>query len=223
MKPKNAAHRRRLSGAERLAIAVEIAEANLESRSTADWLKLSDQAHRMCGHTGGELALARLADAGPSPSRITEIRSEILSVSRAARSMLHAVVDTKTRKRKALAQMSAQEARARFDNEGSLSVPVAVNLTIGVWGTELEGSLPNMFLLELYALLHEPAARQLARCPECGLLFVRVRRQRFCSTPCGGRARWRAYKESGRADEAPSRRRLYDANGWTQSSRRGRK
>jgi hypothetical protein len=44
-------------------------------------------------------------------------------------------------------------------------------------------------------LLHSRSGSRVRRCDDCGAIFVRIRRQRYCSPSCTGRATQRAWRE----------------------------
>lgn len=58
------------------------------------------------------------------------------------------------------------------------------------------------------------------RCPHCQSLFVRVRRQIYCSSTCTDRATWKKYPER---KKRAARLKQYEKHGWTFGRRKGAK
>jgi hypothetical protein len=53
-----------------------------------------------------------------------------------------------------------------------------------------------MFLMKLLLLLNEQSLDNVSDCPECGKIFYRIRRQKYCSPKCTNTATVRAYRKS---------------------------
>lgn len=82
------------------------------------------------------------------------------------------------------------------------------------------GSVRASFLLTLWLLLLGKNLPPVKKCPECGQLFVRVRRQKYCRDACTDKATWRNYPKE---KKRQARQRQYDRHGWTLGKRSGRK
>ena len=81
------------------------------------------------------------------------------------------------------------------------------------------GSVKSGFLLTLALLLAGMTdAPPLLKCPECGTLFIRKRRQKYCDSKCTNRATWRNYPDE---LKLKARQKLYDDNNWTLGARGG--
>lgn len=78
------------------------------------------------------------------------------------------------------------------------------------------GSVHDAFTMALALLLATDAGRQLQSCPECGAIFVRVRRQRYCTAKCTDRATWRNYPAE---KKRVARAKQYAKQGWTLGAR----
>jgi hypothetical protein len=72
----------------------------------------------------------------------------------------------------------------------------------------IEGALPDMFLLVLHLLLIRGADTHLRACPECETIFLRVRKQIFCTTRCKKRANIRAWRQTPKGKEATVRAKI---------------
>lgn len=82
------------------------------------------------------------------------------------------------------------------------------------------GSVRAAFLLTLAFLIAGKGAVPVLKCPECGRLFVRVRRQKYCSSTCTDRAVWRNYPEH---KKRAARLKWYEKFGWELGARSKRK
>lgn len=90
-----------------------------------------------------------------------------------------------------------------------VGLPTTRTLRIG-------GSVRAGFLLTLAFLLAGTGAPPVLKCPECGRLFVRVRRQKYCRDECTDRATWRNYPKE---KKQRARQRQYDKYNWTLGAR----
>jgi hypothetical protein len=79
-------------------------------------------------------------------------------------------------------------------------------------GLLIDGDLRNLFLVTLAFLLNQDIAH-VQRCPECGRVFYRVRKQRYCSRRCTNRTNMRKWRktEKGRNGESKRNARRYVA------------
>ena len=82
------------------------------------------------------------------------------------------------------------------------------------------GSTRSCFILTLAYLLKSSAGERVVKCPECGRIFVRVRRQKYCTPKCTDKATWRNYPED---KKRQSRKKYYDSQGWTLGARSAKK
>jgi len=82
------------------------------------------------------------------------------------------------------------------------------------------GSMHAAFLLTLAYLLAGKHGVPVLKCPECGRLFVRVRRQKYCQDACTDKATWRNYPEE---KKRLAREKQYEKQGWRLGARSGRK
>jgi uncharacterized C2H2 Zn-finger protein len=76
----------------------------------------------------------------------------------------------------------------------------------------VHGDLRDLFLLRLVFLLQRDASH-IRRCPECGSIFYRVRKQEYCTRRCTNRANMRAWRQgpNGKAQESDANHRRYRA------------
>jgi endogenous inhibitor of DNA gyrase (YacG/DUF329 family) len=63
---------------------------------------------------------------------------------------------------------------------------------------QVRGSGRDLALLALLTLLSLASVPYVLRCPECGTIFVRVRRQKYCSRRCASNANFRAWSATNR-------------------------
>jgi hypothetical protein len=81
------------------------------------------------------------------------------------------------------------------DHQVLRTVPIQVSAAVGWRGTLLAtGSTRDTILLLVLMLLYGTERPPIGRCPECERLYLRVRRQQYCSRPCVNRANARAYR-----------------------------
>ena len=73
------------------------------------------------------------------------------------------------------------------------------------------GSVRAAFLFTLLLLMQGPAGVLVLPCPECGRLFVRRGRQKYCQAACTSRANWREYPDEKKRQH---RERQYAKHGW---------
>ena len=84
------------------------------------------------------------------------------------------------------------------------------------------GTVRDMTRLSVFALMSLDRSDLISACPECGVLFARIRRQRCCTLRCTRRANKRALRSTpkGRAAEAARKRRAYENTLSAQDRRR---
>jgi hypothetical protein len=76
----------------------------------------------------------------------------------------------------------------------------------------IKGSWLDAFAATVMLLLYASSGVPILRCPECGIIFCRVRKQKYCSRPCTNRAtvrRWRA-TPAGKEYEATRARKRHE-------------
>ena len=81
----------------------------------------------------------------------------------------------------------------------------------------IAGSVRAAFLFTLWYLFASKAGDRVRACPECGRIFLRVRRQIYCSPKCTNRATWRNYPEQ---KKRRARQKYYDKYGWKLGARK---
>ena len=80
--------------------------------------------------------------------------------------------------------------------EGDLLLTFALTRAAdGRVGVQVHGSPLHLFLYQVVRALELGGAEKLSACPECGRLFLKVTKKRFCSTRCQSRVYMRAYRE----------------------------
>lgn len=83
------------------------------------------------------------------------------------------------------------------------------------------GSVRAAFLLTLWFLrVAGTGVPAVLKCPECGRLFVRVRRQKYCRDACTDKATWRNYPQK---KKLAARKKYYESQGWILGTRSERK
>lgn len=104
-----------------------------------------------------------------------------------------------------------------FAGPSSTHLEMAVKLTVHVevGYCRLGGHPRDMFLLELQRLLESGVSKRLRACPNCRTLFLRNRRQAYCTEVCRDRLYW---KTSAAAERA--RLKYYEKNNWTLGARK---
>ncbi len=75
----------------------------------------------------------------------------------------------------------------------------------------IAGSVRAGFLLTLLYLMQGPAEVPVLKCPVCGRVFVRVRRQKYCRRECANKANWEGRSEE---DKQRYRKTEYAKHGW---------
>jgi len=62
-------------------------------------------------------------------------------------------------------------------------------------GLVAHGTLHELFNEHVFWLLGNESPDRILRCPECGVIFVRVQKQAYCSRKCGNRVTHRRWRE----------------------------
>src|SRR5262245_39058940 len=70
-----------------------------------------------------------------------------------------------------------------FGNEGS---GVFINTEFGITANVVvfQSSIRNMFFVRLGFVINDEGISQIKKCPECGRLFYKTRKQKYCSKTC---------------------------------------
>jgi hypothetical protein len=162
------------TAADRIRWTVDVAQLELDRLRAGDWLNLRDDVRRYC-----EGAALAEVDLPPIP-RGDDFRDVAARFQRAARALLDDIVATR---KGSSTETTAVRLDFRYAVSDSKLVPrISVEL------------VDLMVLLLVSAFDTEPLDR-VRRCPECGRLFARVRRQTHCSRECINRSTSRRYRE----------------------------
>jgi hypothetical protein len=106
-----------------------------------------------------------------------------------------------TRMRELLSDVAQPRTSA---NAVPFKMAIANDLVLSFYGVQAKGRRLNLFVLgtpvdrlqyETMRLLETVGAEKVLACPECGRLFLKVTKKRFCSTKCQSRVYMRAYRE----------------------------
>lgn len=111
------------------------------------------------------------------------------------------------------------------DRAPHLHTPLRLRVEIGMDYCRIGGSARDMFLLEVQRLLEDSVSELLRSCKGCGRVFVRRKRQEYCSKQCHNRTYWPKYvaTERGRHRRQAAREREYATWGGKPAARRKRK
>lgn len=177
----------------RIRWAVEFAQADLTGLRAGDWLNLADDMRRFCG----EMALLPSVDMDPpSIPQGNALRDAAARFQQASRHLLDTV-------------LAAQDGHT----SASLTpTPVATKLVFQLADGRLvrraSMELVDVMVLLLASAFDAEPLDRVRRCPECGRLFARVRRQTHCSRECINRWTSRRYRErvAGSSSKAKSRK-----------------
>lgn len=69
-----------------------------------------------------------------------------------------------------------------------------------------QGNTHDVFFLGVYGLLADVSTAELARCPECDMVFLRKSNQAYCTRYCKNKLAYRAYRERQTANASPEPR-----------------
>lgn len=185
------------SARDRIEWLVAFAGKDLATMRAGDWLNLRDDVGAFLGTTSGGATLADLGGlpiimpiAPPAPKDLSdvalrELQSEI-------RTLLDGLVGP-------LRQHPRQHAVTWTGLMAGVKVETSYTLlghhSLGALLTA-SGRPRDMVLLRAIMLLTREDTQRLGRCPEpeCGKLFFRVRRQKYCGRACVNRANKRAWR-----------------------------
>ena len=199
------------SDADRLRFAVRFATESLRTqralsrvrRELANFLGVTPQGTDPPGGFG----IRVVALGGGNPCQ--EIpKNELLQLQREARWFLQGAVESHGGEPVSIRQVSLRQ----------VSVDVVGNQK-GRRIPRVGGTVRTVFFLALILLLSGGEGRNILRCPVCGTIFCRVRRQKYCNSKCTDRAGWRRYPEE---KKIASRKKEYEKHGWRMGARGGK-
>ena len=199
------------SDADRLRFAVRFATESLRTqralsrvrRELADFLGVTRQGTEPPGGFG----IRVVALGGSNPCQ--EIpKNEVLQLQREARWFLQGAVESH----------GGEPVSSRPVSLRHVSVDVVGDQT-GRRIPRVGGAVRTVFFLALILLLAGGQGRSVLRCPECGTIFYRVRRQKYCNPTCTDRAGWRRYPEE---KKIAARQKEYDKHTWRLGARGGK-
>jgi hypothetical protein len=215
---------------ERLEIVVKLAHADLRKATPRELIRTDRDVMSVCGVRFGFFA--------PDNQRmVRKVRRSLLPLQADVLRMLTSFVSGRRAAEEALARAAASplhhyrsekndtdtyvgDISVVFAGPGTphLATPVRVTVHVGQGYCRLGGPARDMFLLEVQRLLDSNVSERLCACPNCGTLFVRIRRQAYCSEECRDRNYYEEWKTTPQAEAA--RRRFYAKNGWTRGARK---
>jgi len=195
---------------ERLAFAVRFGETNLNTLRPGDWLNLRDDVDDFLRPEGSLAATGGILAqwTGPDPRELTE--KDIWDLQSTVQAILNGLVSGRE---------MVQDTPPATDLGPQLQFPTlsyalvpAPPPFVGRTILYVSGSTQDVFLAILLHLLWREPTNKIRRCPECGGLFVRNRKQRYCSQRCTKRATMRTWrkKPQGKAAAARSSRAQYE-------------
>lgn len=200
---------------ERLAFAVAFAQMDLSQFRPGDWLNLRGDLTSFLGLTPGSVTpLASLGGieaviADPHPQEWAEKDFEKLQkttygllVSKAEDIEMAQIREPSTEKG------PRTENDSRPFSGGNLLFVVAPRSPGRPAFPTFYGSASNMFFLILALLLGQQPSDRIRRCPECQRLFLRIRKQEYCSRMCVNRVNKRTWREAQekKAQQRPKRK-----------------
>lgn len=194
---------------EQLQWAVNFAQRDLSALREGDWLNLYDDLDRFCGLgvtmlLGAHERIITTPQAPPGGLTRDAVRALQVETQR----VLETVADWNANP----AQPVPGAAAAR----GGVAASVTLRGIRAVWvpppvgALMFEGAAGDMVCVRLFLILSDgDHAARVLRCPAvpCRRLFLRVRRQRYCSRKCVNRANARAKRAHDRAAQAGGERR----------------
>jgi uncharacterized C2H2 Zn-finger protein len=177
------------SGNERIAFLLKFAALDLRQMRAGDWLNLRDDLADFLGigprsHEGIYLAGRQIATPGipPLPKDMSEDALRALQAELIA--LLGALVGGRDKTQSIFPTFEI--GATRYGLVGSPNTGPLVSVT---------GATRDIVLLTAIQLLIREDTGKVARCPECGKIFHRIRRQRYCERTCVNKANkrnWRA-------------------------------
>jgi hypothetical protein len=196
---------------DRLDFAIAFADLKLDELRPGDWLNLRDDLREFTGvgKLGVDTSLAAVAPGGVmaqlhpgEPSARDLLEPQIVALQSEFRQLLGALADGMRRAPAtpgaasvSVTVYSPVEIKARYSAVG-LGQAALITAT---------GSARDISLLRLIHLLAQGEnANRVRRCPDCGRLFFRKRRQLYCSKKCVNRVNKRDKRSAERAATVPN-------------------
>ena len=177
-----------------LKFAVKFATMDLDEARPGDWLNLRDDLANFVG-------AAAAVEVRPG-NRIATIEGEaedqtIRDLQTTTLQLLEYLADRKT--------IGVYPAHIPLPSIQKTVIYVAGGTGGGVF-FDVRGTLPDLFLDALMNDLAQPGSLMpVLRCPECGRLFYRNRKQKYCDRPCVAKANWRDYMKTPEGKKTKSR------------------
>jgi len=189
-----------------IAFLVRFANADLHQFREGDWLNLLDDLAAFARWTrlSGpmNLRLAAIDEPGPRAHEPTLF----IGLQQAIRNLLRRVAESQS----VLSRPPVQSGGFDLVKDVAVSVEARRGETPAL--VFLGGFLNLLFIKAAVVLATEASAGRLRLCPECESLFLRVRKQQYCSRRCVNRANMRTWLKSkrGKASHRASSTRSYD-------------
>jgi hypothetical protein len=79
------------------------------------------------------------------------------------------------------------------------AIPMQARVALTEGALQVHAPVRDLFLWHLFLLVLQEPLDRIRRCPECGTIFYRVKKQAYCSRKCGNRVtqrRWRERQEA---------------------------
>jgi len=182
---------------ERIEFAVQFAQVDLDALRRGDWSKLRDDLQRLRWPSMPAFTSTRKTDrrelvgafeALEDPEQ--ELPDEVVrKIQQETRHLLNDIVDGREAAlgRRPYRQPAKYRAELHW-----FPVVFADQIT-----RQVEGTVGDQFIEHLFTALRDDAPDRVLRCPEpeCGRLFVRQRKQTYCSRRCINRAHSRKWRE----------------------------
>jgi len=169
---------------DRLQFALAFAELELDTLREGDWLNLRDDMRTFAWLGEGEQTLEDLGGVitfpvdRPLPQDLT--KDNIRALQREAKNCFFSIATFQ------------RPLRFHYLRDGSRDGGVLAYM----------GNAPDMFLIRLVHLLG--TADRIRTCPECNKLFLKIRKQKYCSRTCVNKANQRDWRERKQVqDEEP--------------------
>lgn len=175
-----------ITAAKRLQFAIRFAQMNLDALRPGDWLNLRDDLAIFLGCKSGHgytiedkggIATAPLAHPLPQEFSEEDFRALQKDVEVIVNSLVH----------EGMLSTQAIEIHAYYSLFNSSRANFHVLIA--------HGATRDMFLLTLFFLLNQEPLDRIKRCPECHVIFYRIRKQQYCARACTNRATVRAWRQ----------------------------
>jgi hypothetical protein len=223
------------SATDRLVFAVRFMQTKLEELSATARAALKDELEAFLQHaplfvrTHKEVAIARTATGGIIPrviggpkvkdwtgDAVRELQEEVRALfnyiieSRAFQAgdpRYKEPIEAGRKEDGGLTAISGLDLPIFWPSVGYSPLPV-LNAFHVLWAT---GNAHDLFLLVLNFIITQEPTDKILRCPECKNVFVRIRRQQYCSRTCTKRAVMRNWRKTpaGKAAQARSSKLQY--------------